>query len=105
VLLVDIHILRFQEVREIYNELKSIWSCNGSLYVCVREGRMLIFNNGLRLVRIVWSCNGFSRVMRASNLHNYITLEFSELMQLKFVQRIYFIENNDRSLKSRLNSR
>jgi len=57
--------------------------------------------------RIAWSCNGVLSVMRVSNLHNHIiTLEFSELIQLKFAHRIYCIENYDRkSLKSRLNSR
>ena len=50
----------------------------------------------------MWS---FLSAMHASNLHTHIT-EFSELIQLEFVHRIYCIENYDkRSLKSRLNSR
>jgi len=41
--------------------------------------------------------------MRASNLQNRNTLELFELVQLKFVHRIYCIESyHRRSLKSRL---
>ena len=46
-----------------------------------------------------WRCNGVLSVMGASNLHEHITLGFSELIQLKFVHCFYCIENYDEACR------